>query len=166
MGNFRFGQRLRLLRSVTLNAEQGSISLGHAVTICRFTVLEAAGGLIEIGDRTVIGDYCSLYGQAGLVIGNDVLLASGVRVVPSVHKSENLLEPINSQGLEGRGIVIGNNVWIGTNVVILDGVVIGTGAIIGAGSVVTKDVPSYGVAIGVPAKLLRKRNDGVFPGVA
>ena len=54
-------------------------------------------------------------------------------------------------------IVIGNDVWIGYEAVILSGVTIGDGAIIGARAVVTKDVPPYTIAGGVPAKAIRKR---------
>ncbi len=54
-------------------------------------------------------------------------------------------------------IIIGNNVWIGDNVIILSGVKIGDGAVIGAGAVVTKDIPPYAVAVGVPAKVIKYR---------
>lgn len=54
-------------------------------------------------------------------------------------------------------IIVGNNVWIGYEAVILSGVAIGDGAIIGARSVVTKDVPLYTIAGGVPVKTIRKR---------
>ena len=56
-------------------------------------------------------------------------------------------------------IEIGNDVWIGDNVSIIDGVKIGTGCIIGAGALVTKDIPPYSIAVGVPAKIIRKRFD-------
>jgi acetyltransferase-like isoleucine patch superfamily enzyme len=52
---------------------------------------------------------------------------------------------------------IGKDVWIGANAVILGGVTIGNGCVIGAGSVVTKDLPPYSVAMGVPAKVVRSR---------
>ena len=55
--------------------------------------------------------------------------------------------------------VIGNDVWVGHKAIIMPGVKIGDGAIIGAGSMVTKDVPPYAIAAGVPAKVLRKRFD-------
>ncbi|MGR5550755.1 CatB-related O-acetyltransferase [Vibrio sp. DNB22_12_1] len=53
--------------------------------------------------------------------------------------------------------IIGNDVWLGNNTIILDGVTIGDGAIVGAGSVVIKDVPPYGIVVGVPAKRLQYR---------
>ena len=52
-------------------------------------------------------------------------------------------------------IVIGNNVWLGNNVCVMPGVTIGDGVVVGANSVVTKDVPPYCVAVGVPAKIIK-----------
>jgi acetyltransferase-like isoleucine patch superfamily enzyme len=151
------GRRLRLLRGVSIDASGGTVHLGDNVLICRFTVLEAAGGPIRIGDRSTVGDYCSLYGQGGLSIGRDVLIASGVRIVPSTHITSDVTAPIRQQGISGRGIVIGDDVWIGANAVILDGVSVGNGAVIGAGSVVTKDVPDLAIVAGVPARSIRFR---------
>ena len=60
---------------------------------------------------------------------------------------------------EGYHVVIGNDVWIGNNVTIMGGIHIGDGAIIGTGAIVTKDIPPYGIAVGVPAKVIRYRFD-------
>lgn len=60
---------------------------------------------------------------------------------------------------EYRHTVIGNDVFIGANVTVLDGVHIGDGAVIGAGAVVTKDIPPYSIAVGVPASVKRYRFD-------
>ena len=74
------------------------------------------------------------------------------------HEYSSIDKPMRLQGpQEIRPVSIGNDVWIGSRVTILPGVNIGDGAIIAAGAVVTKDVPSYAIVGGVPAKLLRMR---------
>lgn len=63
------------------------------------------------------------------------------------------------QGNTSLGITIGDGVWIGAHAVVLHGVTIGKGAIIAAGAVVTRDIPAYGIAVGVPASIDRYRPD-------
>jgi acetyltransferase-like isoleucine patch superfamily enzyme len=65
--------------------------------------------------------------------------------------------PIRDQGVTNKGIVIDDDVWVGSNVTFLDGVHVGTGCVIGAGAVVTKDLPPYSVAAGVPARVIDNR---------
>lgn len=62
-----------------------------------------------------------------------------------------------TEGRADQTVIIGNDVWIGARVVIRRGVTIGDGAIIGAGSVVTRDIPPYAIAVGVPARVIKKR---------
>jgi acetyltransferase-like isoleucine patch superfamily enzyme len=57
------------------------------------------------------------------------------------------------------GVVIEQNAWIGANVIVFDGITVGRDAIVGAGAVVTRDVPPFGIALGVPAKVVRMRDE-------
>ena len=75
----------------------------------------------------------------------------------SNHNTKDVSLPMNVQPWVERDIVIGNDVWIGSNSVILAGVKIGDGTVIGAGSVVTKDIPAFVVAGGVPARTIKPR---------
>lgn len=71
--------------------------------------------------------------------------------------------------LDTARVTIGDNVWIGGNVAILPGVTVGSNVVIGAGSVVTKDIPSGGVAAGNPCRVIRPitaEDKGRFPSVA
>lgn len=58
-----------------------------------------------------------------------------------------------------KDTIIGSDVWIGANVFISEGIVIGDGAIIGSGAVITKDVPPYGIVVGIPGKVMKYRFD-------
>ena len=98
-----------------------------------------------------------IYGQGGVVIGNNVRIAAHTVIVPSNHIFTDTTIPIYLQGLSKKGIVIKDDVWLGAGVKVLDGVTIETGCVIGANSVVTKSTDSYGIYIGVPARLLKKR---------
>jgi acetyltransferase-like isoleucine patch superfamily enzyme len=60
--------------------------------------------------------------------------------------------------LSGSQAIIINDCWLGSGVKVLDGVTIGKGSVIGAGSVVTKDIPELSVAVGVPARVIKKRD--------
>jgi acetyltransferase-like isoleucine patch superfamily enzyme len=80
-------------------------------------------------------------------------------IVGYSHTFEDPTTPIVEQPITAKGIRIGSDVWLGTQVTVVDGVTVGDGAVIGAGSVVTHDVPPRTVAVGVPARVLRKRGD-------
>jgi len=115
---------------------------------------------ISIGDRSNINRNCMIWAgeKSKIVIGKDCLTGPGVTIIASRYnvKGKNL---IRSYPADERDIIIGNDVWLGANVVVLPGVKIGDGAIVGAGSVVTKDVESYTVVTGIPARELKKRQD-------
>ena len=112
---------------------------------------------ISIGDNTSIGFGCNLYAEHfQITIGNDVMIASNCSLVSANHKfGKNKL--IREQGYRGGNIKICDDVWLGANVVVMPGVTIGKGAVIGANSVVTKNVSSYVIAVGIPAKEIKKR---------
>ncbi len=156
--NIYLGNRVRFLRGATVLADaKGRIILEDDVIISRFAVIESIGGNIRIGKRSGVGDFSNLYGQGGVDIGENVMIASGCRIVPTNHGIDDPSLPISLQPSSSKGIKIGNGTWVGTNVVILDGVSIGTGAVIGAGSVVTRNVPDHAIVAGAPAKILRFR---------
>ena len=111
---------------------------------------------LTLGDRSGVGIRCEIYGE--VTIGNDVMMGPEVVIYTSGHRFDRTDIPMMDQGCAPiQPVVIGNNVWIGRRVIILPGVTIGDGCVIGAGAVVTKDVPAYSVAAGVPARIVGKR---------
>lgn len=74
-----------------------------------------------------------------------------------MHIFEDKSKPILEQGVSSQNIKIGNNVWIGHGVYVMPGITIGDNSIIGAKAVVTKDIPSDSIAVGVPARVIKKR---------
>lgn len=111
---------------------------------------------VSIGDRSGIGIRCELYGP--VTLGNDVMMGPEVVIYTSGHRHDRTDIPMREQGTsEQKPVVIGNDVWLGRRVLVMPGVHIGDGCIIGAGAVVTKDIPPYSVAGGVPARILKSR---------
>ena len=114
---------------------------------------------LTIGDYSGIGVNCLVSGRT--YIGAHVMMGPDCIMYSYSHAHDRLDIPMDQQGFEDpTPIHIGNDVWIGARVIILPGVKIGNHCIIGAGSVVTKDVPDYAIVGGVPAKIIRMRNEG------
>lgn len=119
---------------------------------------ETAHGYIDIGERVYIGTRCCLHGHKGLEIGADSLLAQGILITPASHTFADPDRTIYSQPCDNRKIVIGKDCYLGMGVrVVCYAETIGDGAVVGAGAVVTRPVPAYGVAVGVPAKIVKMR---------
>ena len=119
------------------------------------------GPLVKIGDRSGIGINCELYGP--VTIGKNVMMGPEVVVYTSSHRHDRTDLPMMDQGSDTvRPVTIGDDVWIGRRAMIMPGVTIGNGVIIGAGAVVTKDIPDYAIAAGVPAKVVKGRRPQTF----
>lgn len=109
-----------------------------------------------LGDYSGIGVNAKIYGSC--VIGNYVMMGEDCTIITRNHAHERMDIPMMRQGFEEeRTVYIGDDVWIGDRVTILPGVHIGKGCIIGAGAVVTSDIAPYSIAVGVPAKVIKKR---------
>lgn len=106
---------------------------------------------VRIGDRVVINAFAHIWGEGGVMIGNDCLIASHCVITSLTH---NAGTAIFSQENIAAPVRIGNNVWIGAHAIILPGVTIGDNVIIGAGALVNCDIPAGTAYAGVPAKKL------------
>ena len=92
-----------------------------------------------------------------IILGDNVIIGPGSILRAVNHRFESTDVPIRDQGHAGGVIHVEEDVWLGANVMVLPGVRIGRGSIIGAGAIVTKDIPPYSIAVGNPAKVVRKR---------
>jgi acetyltransferase-like isoleucine patch superfamily enzyme len=119
-----------------------------------------ASGWIEIGENSTVNEFCTIHALGGGVkIGNGVRTGPHTAIVTQNHNFERLDIPIWKQGTRGKPIEIEDDVWIGAHCTILGGVKIGAHSVIGAHSLVTRDIPRYSVAYGIPCKVRRSRKD-------
>ena len=113
-----------------------------------------------IGDNANIGAFNHITCANKIQIGNNMLTGKYVTITDNSHGTTNyndlLLAPRKRKIYSKGPVIIGNNVWIGDKATILPNVTIGDGAVIAANSVVTKDVPSYSVVAGNPAKIIKR----------
>jgi virginiamycin A acetyltransferase len=125
---------------------------GPGACISFGTVFSHSG--CSIGRNSYIGVFCCL---GELTLGDDVLIGSHVSVTNGAeqHGTDRLDIPMREQPGQWPHVTIGSDTWIGDRAVVMADV--GTHCIIGAGAVVTKPIPDYAVAVGVPAVVVRFR---------
>lgn len=109
------------------------------------------------GAKIVIGNHCGFSGVS-IVADKEVVIEDNVTVGANAIIGDRD-DHSDIYASEPRPVHIGKNVWIGMNATIMKGVTIGEYAIIGAGAIVTKDVPPYAIVAGVPAKIIKYRNN-------
>ncbi|MES2997365.1 MAG: acyltransferase [Verrucomicrobiota bacterium] len=153
----RIGRGTYIHPQAVLERKRGTIALGERCTIAHGAQLLAYGGSIEIGNHCSVNPGCILYGHGGLKIGNDVRIAANTVIIPANHVFIDPGKPIRMQGETKLGVTIGNDVWIGAGAIILDGVSIADGCVIGAGAIVTRSTEPFGIYVGNPARLIKKR---------
>lgn len=116
-------------------------------------------GTISIGNNTYIGEYSTLQSSEGasIVIGDNCAISHYVSIYTLSYSANAVLRGDMKTNKKGD-VTIGNGCWIGMRVFIKEGVKIGNNCVIGANSVVTSDIPDNSLAIGVPAKVVRRYN--------
>jgi len=135
---------------------------GFGCRIEAFPVDSEAKTSIQIGENVQINDYVHIGAVSSIEIGDNVLMASKVYITDHNHgryDDEFSDHPMSipAERLPGfANVKIMNNVWLGESVCVLPGITIGEGSIIGALSVVSRDIPPYTIAVGAPAKVVKK----------
>ncbi len=162
-----------------LNLEEGceivglskrGIVFGNRCTVGRQAIIRPTNVLIDepgeglkVGDRSNIGAM-SYIGCSGFIeIGKNVMMGPRVSLLAENHNFERTDIPMAEQGVVRSFIKIEDNCWIGSGSTILAGVTVGHDSIIAAGTVVTKDVPPWSIAAGVPARVIRDRRSAQDP---
>jgi acetyltransferase-like isoleucine patch superfamily enzyme len=114
---------------------------------------------IYLGKNSRISPHACVWASENskIVFGDNVMMGPGVKIFSSNYTTTDTEVPMIFQPFIEKDIIIGNDVWLGSNSIVVAGVKIGDGTIIGAGSVVTKDIPEYTIAAGIPAKPVKSR---------
>jgi acetyltransferase-like isoleucine patch superfamily enzyme len=160
----RFGKRLQL-DGVAFVCPGVKFEIGKGATLhlgrwswvgndCKIRVHE---GEVRIGAKTVMGQECTISAFQHVSIGRECIVADRVMLIDFDHGVVEVERPIREQGIYKRDVHVGHNVWVGYGAAILRGATIGDNSVIGTYTVVTKDIPANSVAVGQPARVVRKR---------
>jgi acetyltransferase-like isoleucine patch superfamily enzyme len=135
----------------------GRLDLGEGVLLEPHVWITAeAPARVRIGEGSFLNIGVMVAAMELVEIGAHCMFANGCFITDADHRYDDPERPITWQGFTSKGPTrVGDNTWCGANVVITSGVTIGERCVIGANSVVTKDVPAFSIAAGVPARVLR-----------
>lgn len=139
-------RHLRKLAYIVLGAK-----LGKGTFPCRRVEVLLPLGL-NLSSRVTVGWFAELDARGGISVDHDTNISSHVKMITGSH---DINDPDFTADF--KPIKVGHHCWLGTGATILQGVTIGDGAVVAAGAVVTKNIPSYEVWGGVPAKFIKKR---------
>jgi serine acetyltransferase len=157
----KFGSGSNIVFPLSINGMK-NITIGKKVHVAYKSWLAAVPHTkaekceLIIGDGSCIGNFNHIYATNSIVIGKKVLTADKVYISDNLHSYENINIPIMDQPIKQISTVeIGDGTWLGENVCVI-GAKIGKNCVVGANSVVTKDIPDYSVAVGSPAKIIKR----------
>lgn len=156
-----FGNNSKIICPLNING-MNNITIGSNVYVAYKSWLAAKSHTnsskcnLVIGDGTCIGNFNHIYATKSIVIGKNVLTADKVYITDNLHGYNDIDCAIIHQPIKQIGTVaIGDGSWLGENVCVI-GAKIGKNCVIGANAVVTKDIPDYCVAVGSPAKIIKR----------
>ncbi|MDB2630002.1 acyltransferase [Luminiphilus sp.] len=142
---------LKLCRAQFLNFGEGAEFRAGAYAVCCSN--------ISLGKNVIVRPSTMMFADefAQIVIEDNVMMGAGVHFYVNNHRFDRHDIPLIQQGYyPSENIVIKEGAWLGANSIVLPGVTVGRNSVVGAGSVVTKDVPSFCIYAGTPAKLIKK----------
>jgi len=164
--NYKVYNKFRLMLDngkIIINPD--NITLGSGFKMSPNCQLFAQGNkgdaTIIIGDNVALNFNVMINADCGgkIIIGNDVRIGPYTVLRAANHNFDDINQLIYKQGHKPGVINVKNNVWLGAHVTILPNVTIGESSVVGAGSVVTSDIPPFSIAAGIPAKVIKRRNE-------
>lgn len=162
--NIVVGNNVRIDSYTTIDAlSKNGIVLKNNVKLGEYSKIIGSGSIsdigigLEIGNNSSFSEYTFFGAAGGIVVGNDVIAGQMVRFHAENHNFSSTEKLIREQGVNRKGIKVGNNCWIGAGATFLDGAEIGDGCIVAANAVVTKKFPDNSIIGGIPAKIIGKR---------
>lgn len=136
----------------------GNVDIGDSTVIGSCTILSTAPkGFLKIGNDVQINSFSVLGASEKVEIRDHCIFAPYIQITDASHGFEEPEDLIKHAAFATSPVTIENNVWLGSGVVILKGVTVGEGAVVGAKALVTKSVPSFSIAYGIPARVMRTR---------
>lgn len=160
-GKIELGDNVTIDENCLVDARgsgDGGVTLGDDVILNRGCMILAKAGPVHIGKRTTVGSNSVIVSLSGVEIGEAIMIAGNCYLSAGSYNVDNGPLTIMDAGAFSNGpIRIGDGAWLGTGAIVLDGVSIGSGSVIGAAALVNKDVPETGIAVGIPAKVVRSR---------
>jgi acetyltransferase-like isoleucine patch superfamily enzyme len=156
----RFGSHTVIQMPARIVGER-RISLGSGVFVGSASWLQtlgdAEGIAIVLEDDVSIAGHCVISAAESIHIGRGASIARGTYIADHIHAYDDPETPIAQQGItQIVPVHIGAGAWIGENVVIGPGATVGSGSVVGANSVVAGEIPPYSLALGVPARVIRR----------
>jgi acetyltransferase-like isoleucine patch superfamily enzyme len=149
-----FGKHLQLQVG-----RRGRLRFGRFTWIGDGTKIRCHEGEVEIGGKTVIGQECTISAYKEVRIGEQCVIADRAMFIDFDHGMVEVERPIRLQGIYKEPVRVGANVWIGYGACVLRGATVGDNSVLGTYTVVTRDIPANAVAAGLPAKVLRMREE-------
>jgi len=146
-----YGERYIRLGTQTIIGPHATLSAG----VSPEHVLERET-VVSIGDRCLIGRGSGIVAHESVEIGDDVFTGHHVYVTDANHGYEDVNVPIGKQFAAPRPVRIGAGSWLGHGTIVLPGSTIGRHVVVGAGAVVTGELPDLSVAVGNPARVIRR----------
>lgn len=153
-----FGSHVTVERGAVIRTfDGGSVVIGAGTHVWQNAVIEAKAAPITIGARSLINTGVFIGASFGISIGADALIAEYVTIRDADHAFDDPEAAINTQGMQGREVLIGDGVWLAAKVTVTKGVSIGARSIVGANSVVTRPIGAGEIHAGAPARPIGSR---------